>query len=101
MGFPTANIDVDPNLVIPKNGVYKTKTILNGKAYLSATNIGYNPTFEEDILKIETHILDFNERIYGQNIEIEFIEFLRDDIKFKNKDDLISQMNVDIAKIKN
>lgn len=101
LGFPTANIDVDPNLVIPKNGVYKTKTILNGKAYLSATNIGYNPTFEEDILKIETHILDFNERIYGQNIEIEFIEFLRDDIKFKNKDDLISQMNVDIAKIKN
>ena len=101
LGFPTANIDVDPNLVIPKNGVYKTKTILNGKSYLSATNIGYNPTFEEDILKIETHILDFNERIYGQNIEIEFIDFLRDDIKFKNKDDLISQMNIDIAKIKN
>lgn len=101
LGFPTANIDVNPNLVIPKTGVYKTKTILNGKSYLSATNIGYNPTFDEDILKIETHILDFNERIYGENIEIEFIDFLRDDIKFKNKDDLISQMNIDIAKIKN
>lgn len=101
LGFPTANIDVDLNHVIPKNGVYKTNTIYRGKSYLSATNIGFNPTFDEGFLKIETHILDFNKRIYGENIEIQFIDFLRDDIKFNSRDDLINQMNIDIDNIKN
>ena len=101
LGFPTANIDVDPNHVIPKNGVYKTNTIYNGKSYLSATNIGFNPTFNEGVLKIETHILDFNKKIYGEDIEIEFIDFLREDIKFHSRDDLINQMNIDIDNIKN
>lgn len=101
LGFPTANIEVDLIHVIPKNGVYKTNTIFNGKSYLSATNIGYNPTFEDGILKIETHILDFDKTIYDENIEIEFIDFLRDDIKFSNKEDLIKQMNMDINRIKN
>lgn len=100
LGFPTANINVDLNHVIPKNGVYKTNTILNGISYLSATNIGYNPTFNENMLKIETYILDFNKKIYGENIEIEFINFLRNDIKFQNKDDLIKQMKIDIENIK-
>lgn len=101
LGFPTANIKTYSNMVIPKTGVYKTNTILNGKSYMSATNIGYNPTFNEKLLKIETHILDFNGNIYGDNIEVEFLDFLRDDIKFDNKDDLINQMNIDIEKIKN
>lgn len=101
LGFPTANIEVDPIHVIPKSGVYKTNTIVNDKSYLSATNIGFNPTFNDGILKIETYILDFDKRIYGENIEIEFIDFLRDDIKFSNKDDLIKQMNIDIDRIKN
>ena len=100
LGFPTANIEVDTIHVIPKNGVYKTNTIFNQKSYLSATNIGFNPTFNENKLKIETHIIDFNEKIYGKNIEVEFIDFLRDDIKFNNKNDLIKQMNIDINNIK-
>ena len=101
LGFPTANIEVDHIHVIPKNGVYKTNTIFAGKSYLSATNIGFNPTFNDGILKIETHILDFEQKIYGENIEIEFIDFLRDDIKFNNKEDLIKQMNIDIDKVRN
>lgn len=101
LGFPTANIKTDSNIVIPKSGVYKTNTILNGQTYMSATNIGYNPTFSEEIFKIESHILDFNQDIYGESIEIEFLDFLRDDIKFKTKEDLIDQMNMDIKRIQN
>ncbi len=100
LGFPTANIEPIDNYVIPKNGVYITYTIIDDKIYISATNIGYNPTFNEDILKIETHILDFNENIYGKTLEIQFLDFLRDDIKFENKEDLIKQMEIDIQMIK-
>lgn len=100
LGFPTANIEPIDNYVIPKNGVYITNSIINNKKYLSATNIGHNPTFNEDKLKIETYILDFNEDIYGKSLEIEFIDFLRDDIKFLNTDDLINQMKFDINQIK-
>lgn len=100
LGFPTANLELIDDYVIPKNGVYFTKTILNNKEYISATNIGYNPTFNEQLLKIENHILDFNQNIYGESLEIKFIDFLREDIKFSNKEDLISQMKEDIDLIK-
>lgn len=101
LGFPTANIELIDNYVVPKTGVYLTNTIVDNKRYVSATNIGYNPTFNENVLKIETHILDFEDNIYGKLIEIEFIEFMRDDIKFNKPEDLIEQMKLDIELIKN
>lgn len=100
LGFPTANVDVNQDYAVPKDGVYKTKTIVGGREYLSATNIGVNPTFNENELKIETHILDFNENIYDNEIEIVFLDFIRDDIKFQNKEDLIDQMEKDIKIIR-
>ena len=100
LGFPTANMEPVDSYAIPKNGVYHTNTIIDNKKYLSATNIGYNPTFDEDILKIETYILDFSGNIYGKTIEVEFIDFLRDDIKFQSQEELIRQMNLDIEMIK-
>lgn len=100
LGFPTANINPIDNYVIPKTGVYVTNSIIDNKKYISATNIGYNPTFNENILKIETYIIGFEENIYGKFFEIEFIDFLRDDIKFNNINDLINQMKLDIDMIK-
>lgn len=100
LGFPTANIEPIDNYVIPKNGVYMTNTIIDNNRYISATNIGYNPTFNEDVLKIETYILNFEGNIYGKTLEIEFLDFLRDDIKFETKEDLIKQMKIDIEMIK-
>lgn len=100
LGFPTANIEPIGDYVIPKTGVYLTNSIFNNNRYVSATNIGYNPTFNEEKLKIETYILDFKADIYGENLEIEFIDFLRDDIKFNNVEDLIKQMHLDIEIIK-
>lgn len=101
LGFPTANIELLDNYVIPKNGVYMTNTIIDNKKYVSATNIGYNPTFDNKNLKFETYILDFNENIYGEMIEIKFIDFIRDDIKFNDVNSLIKQMELDIEWIKN
>ncbi len=100
LGYPTANISLSYNYVIPKTGVYETITKLEGKEYKSLTNIGYNPTFNEYELKIENHILDFNKDIYGKDIEIKFVDFIRDDIKFKTVDELVKQIEKDMEYIK-
>ncbi|WFA09758.1 bifunctional riboflavin kinase/FAD synthetase [Tissierella sp. Yu-01] len=100
LGFPTANIEPDINYVIPKLGVYSTEVIIDDKKYLSATSVGYNPTFEEATIKIETHIIDFKDDIYNKEIELIFIEYLRNEIKFSTIDSLVEQISIDIAKVK-
>lgn len=100
LGFPTANIELGDNYVLPKTGVYYSHTKVDGKTYKSATNIGYNPTFNNNkTIKIETYILDFQGDIYGKTIEVSFKKFLRDDIKFNQVSDLISQMEADVKAI--
>lgn len=100
LGFPTANIKPMDNFVIPKYGVYSTNTIVDGNSYLSATSVGSNPTFKEDGLKIESHIIDFNEDIYGKIIELEFVQYLREEIKFQKLEDLKKKVLDDINKVK-
>lgn len=101
LGFPTANIHLSDRYVIPKTGVYKTFTTIDNKKFLSLTNIGYNPTFDEKELKIETYILDFTGDIYGQTIEVEFTGFIRGDVKFNTVEELKEQMYKDLRYIKN
>jgi riboflavin kinase/FMN adenylyltransferase len=97
IGFPTANIHPEMFLVLPQNGVYITKTLLDGKLYNSMTNVGFNPTFEVGNTKnVETHILDFNEDIYGKKIEVFFLKKVRDEKKFDSVDDLIQQIKSDM-----
>lgn len=100
LGFPTANIKPIINYTIPKSGVYSTETIVNNKKYLSATSVGYNPTFNENSIKIETHIIDFAENIYDENIELIFVEYLREEIKFNDIDSLVKQIENDIKRVK-
>ena len=101
MGYPTANIGLSNNYVIPKIGVYESITLIDNREFKSLTNIGYNPTFNGKKLKIENYILDFNENIYGKTLEIRFIDFLRDDIKFHTVEELINKIGEDINHIKN
>lgn len=99
LGFPTANIYPEDYLTLPSHGVYITKTLINGTLYSSITNIGKNPTFErQDKVSIETHIFHFSEDIYGQNIEVFFIEKIRGEKKFKGKDELVAQISQDVKK---
>jgi riboflavin kinase/FMN adenylyltransferase len=100
LGFPTANIKPSINYVIPKNGVYSTETIVEDIRYLSATSVGYNPTFMENEIKIESHIIDFNDLIYNKTIELIFVEYLREEMKFNNIESLKKQILEDIKKVK-
>lgn len=95
IGFPTANIEIDKEIIMPKNGIYATKIHIEGKTYFGATNIGYNPTVNGSKLSIETNILEFSEDIYGKLIKIEFLERIRDEKKFLSLDELKNQLGKD------
>ena len=99
LGYPTANLDYSKEIVIPKDGIYETISILKNKKFLSITSIGNNPTFNEKIKTIETYIIDFNKNIYGENLKIIFKDYIRGQIKFENKEDLITQMDKDLKKV--
>lgn len=96
IGYPTANILVEKCYAIPKVGVYYTMVRHNNTLYKGMTNIGFNPTVSSDnTIKIETFILDFNGNIYNDNIELFFINRIRDEVKFDSIEELILQMNKD------
>ena len=96
IGFPTANIDVVDEYVIPKVGVYMGYTKVDDRIFKSIINVGYNPTFNtRDKIMIETHLLDFDEFIYGQVIHQYFVKRIRDELKFDSVDALIEQMKQD------
>jgi riboflavin kinase/FMN adenylyltransferase len=101
IGFKTANLLFQESL-LPSAGVYQTVAIVGGNSYNSLTNVGINPTFNSlnAPLKIETHILDFDRDIYGEMIKIEFINFLRPEMKFKSVDELVSQIKKDIKDVR-
>jgi riboflavin kinase/FMN adenylyltransferase len=96
MGIKTANIDVKKDITLPKKGVYYTSTKVSGKLYKSITNIGFNPTFNGESLSVETHLIDFCDDIYGEEIEIFFHRHRRDEIKFSSMEELVKQIKSDI-----
>ncbi|MFH5881463.1 bifunctional riboflavin kinase/FAD synthetase [Liberiplasma polymorphum] len=95
IGYPTANIDTGDYL-IPKKGVYATKTKVNDIWYPSMSSIGHNPTLNcKTDLSVESYLFDFDRQIYGEIIEIKFIKRLRDEIKFNSVEALIDQIKQD------
>ena len=95
LGYPTANIDYD-NYYLPKSGVYYVKVIIDNKLYHAMANIGNNPTLNFSFEKrLEIYILDFNQQIYGKKIDIIFMHYLREELKFRNKKELIEQLGKD------
>jgi len=98
LGFPTANIAIGLDRVLPAFGVYVTRAFIRENEYLSCTNIGVRPTFDaEPRPTVEAFILDFDGDIYGQDIRIELLHRLRDELKFDSVDDLVTQMHRDIS----
>lgn len=100
LGFPTANIEPIANYCLPKNGVYDTDTKVESKPYRSASSIGFNPTFKERTLKIESHLLEFTGSLYGELIELVFYHYLREELKFDNLEALTKQMSLDVIEVK-
>ncbi len=97
LGFPTANVAVDPNQALPRDGVYATIAHVSGKRYASVTNIGHRPTFRDTGHVVETHILDFDGCLYGDIITVEFAARLRDETPFPSRERLIEQIDRDVA----
>ena len=96
ISFPTANIKVDqPYKLIPKNGVYIVKTIIDNQTTFGMMNIGYNPTFDGKQKSIEIHFLNFNKNIYHKNLTIEMIMRIRNEIRFNSVEDLKKQLEQD------
>ena len=101
IGFPTANLQLNNDLYLPKFGVYEISCKVNGNLFKGILNIGITPTvLNSKKVKIEAHLFNFNENIYGKNIVIQLKKFIREEIKFNSVDDLIKQINIDISSIK-
>ena len=100
LGFPTINLSLNSDLIIPKKGVYASFTKIDGEQYKSIVNIGTRPTFGTDKILAESHLFDYNGNAYGKEVTISLIEFIREEIQFDGKDQLIKQINHDIKETK-
>ena len=95
IGFPTANIDIWEEQVIPANGVYACRTFLGGETFNAVTNVGVRPTFEGVGVTVEAHIFDFDRDIYGQTLSLDFMQRLRGEQKFDGIEALVAQIKQD------
>jgi riboflavin kinase/FMN adenylyltransferase len=96
IGYPTANIDVKEDYkLIPKTGVYVVKSSIKNKTIFGMMNIGNRPTINGNHQTIEVHFFDFNQDLYGKNLTVELLYFLRDEHKFDSVDSLILQLKED------
>jgi riboflavin kinase/FMN adenylyltransferase len=96
LGFPTANLDVDPQLLLPGDGIYATWAIIDGERHQAATSIGIRPTFDLTQRLVEVFVMDFSGDLYGKTVGVEFITKVRDQEKFDGLDALIKQINQDV-----
>jgi riboflavin kinase / FMN adenylyltransferase len=97
IGFPTANLSAHSEQ-FPPNGVYFAQAKLNGVTYPGVVNLGYRPTVSSDKAErvLEIYLLDFNHDIYGKDIEVRFVQYLRPEQKFENLDALVRQIELDV-----
>lgn len=102
LGVPTANLSPEIDF-IPRKGVYFTWAYLKDRKIPSITNIGFNPTFEnsDSYLKVETHLFDFDEDIYGEHLKIQLLQFHRDEMKFGSFELLKTQIFKDLEQARN
>ena len=95
LGFPTANIDVDPVQALPADGVYATLAYINDQPRQSITNIGSRPTFGEAERAVEVYIFNYNGELYRRNLKVDIIERLRGEQRFATTDELVKRITED------
>lgn len=102
LGFPTANLAIDPSLALPRRGIYAGRGRAEGDWYPAAIDVGVNPTFggdpERNPLRVEAFLLDFGGNLYGRSLRVEFWARLRDETKFTSVDELVAQMQDDVRR---
>jgi len=103
IGFPTANLNYASEKVVPAGGIYACWAYVGDEKHRAAINIGTNPTFTPDktTMSVEAYLLDFERDIYGEVLQLEFVERLRDELKFDSVDELIKQIEQDVEQTRN
>jgi riboflavin kinase / FMN adenylyltransferase len=97
LGFPTANIGVEPNKLIPALGAYAGRARAPEGDFIAALSVGYRPTFGGTQLRVEAFLLDFEGDLYQQRLELRFVRYLHPDIKFPGTEELVQQLKKDVA----
>ena len=97
LGFPTANIGVEPNKLIPALGAYAGRARSPEGEFVAALSVGYRPTFGGTQLRVEAFLLDFEGDLYQERLELRFVRYLHPDIKFPGTDELVVQLKQDVA----
>lgn len=101
LGFPTANLKISDELY-PKKGVYAVEVVWNQQLYHGLANVGFNPTFlppvgsQKGLFSLEVYIFDFNQEIYGEELQVSFKKRIRDEIRFNSTSQLIEEINKDV-----
>ena len=103
MGIPTINIPAPDRQMLPPNGVYFSRILIDGVTYISVSNIGVNPTVNNDSRRktIETNIFDFDDDAYGKEVTVFFDHFSRGERKFRNQEELFAQIARDCENARN
>lgn len=96
IGYPTANLRPPPRKLIPGHGVYACFVTVDGVVHPAAVNVGVRPTFGGNELLIEAYILDFDDDIYGKDLTVEFVQYLRPELAFAGVEGLVERMGVDV-----
>jgi riboflavin kinase/FMN adenylyltransferase len=97
LGFPTANIGIEPNKLVPALGAYAGRASGDERKFVAALSVGYRPTFGGTQLRVEAFLLDFEGDLYQQRLELSFVRYLHADITFPTPDDLVEQLRRDVA----
>lgn len=102
LGYPTANLSISKDALLPKQGVYATRVRRKGKIYGGMANIGTNPTFTEELedMSVEVYLFDFDGDLYGEELTIEWLSYTREEIKFDSREALIERMQQDEKEIR-
>ena len=100
LGFPTANVEYPKEKYPIKQGVYETRVSINGKEYKAITNYGNRPTFDNDAIIAETYLDGFSGELYGKELKIRFVRYLREIKKFESAEALQAQLKEDIRRVR-
>jgi riboflavin kinase / FMN adenylyltransferase len=98
LGFPTANLETDPRLLLPRTGIYAGRATIWERPFVAAISVGTNPTFGREPVHVEAYLLDFEGELHGQELSVEFWARLRDEERFGSPQDLIGAMAEDVRR---
>ena len=100
IGFPTANIRIQSNKLLPMSGVYSAQALVDGKSIVAIVNIGNNPTVGNDKISVESHLIDFYGNLYSKEVVLNFDLFIRSEKKFASLNELQEQIAKDLLQLK-